>query len=70
MCFHDFVLFYDPSDLIKSIRTYPSLAELQDNVDVAIVLKKSMEPNDVLVVEAFVNVYFLNHLFPSVVLQE
>lgn len=29
-----------------------------------------MEPNDVLVVEAFVDVYFLNHLFPSVVLQE
>jgi hypothetical protein len=54
----------------KPIRTYPSLAELQDNVDVAIVLKKSMEPNDVLVVQAFVDVYFLNHFFASVVLQE
>lgn len=52
------------------IKSYPSLAELQDNVDVAIVLKKSMEPNDMLVVETFVDVYFLNHLFPRVVLQQ
>jgi hypothetical protein len=29
-----------------------------------------MEPNDMLVVETFVDVYFLNHLFPSVVLQK
>jgi len=50
--------------------TYSSLAEFQNNVNVSIILKKSVESNDVLVIETLVNVNFLNDFFPGVVLQE